>query len=158
MKHLLFICSQNRLRSPTAEQVFSAYPGVVCASAGLNHDAENPVTPELLEWAEIVFVMEKAHRNRLSARFRRYLGRARIVCLDIPDDYGFMDPVLVRLLEAEPSVLDLLAEDPFEGARPRFVRARVWDYRFGDVERWEERDEYWVIEELGAYSPTLRGY
>ena len=100
MKHLLFICSQNRLRSPTAEQVFSAYPGVVCASAGLNHDAENPVTPELLEWAEIVFVMEKAHRNRLSARIRRYLGRARIVCLDIPDDYGFMDPVLVRLLEA----------------------------------------------------------
>jgi len=101
MKHLLFICSQNRLRSPTAEQVFSSCSGVECASAGLNHDAENPVTPELLEWSEIIFVMEKAHRNRLSSKFKRYLGNARVVCLDIPDDYEFMDPVLVRVLKSK---------------------------------------------------------
>jgi predicted protein tyrosine phosphatase len=99
LKRVLFICSQNRLRSPTAEQVFSAYPGLECSSAGLNHDAEYPVTPELLEWAEIIFVMEKAHRNKLSSKFKRHLGKARIVCLDIPDDYEFMDPVLVRLLK-----------------------------------------------------------
>lgn len=100
-KRVLFICSQNRLRSPTAEQVFSSYPDLECASAGLNHDAENPVTPELLEWAEIIFVMEKAHRRKLAVKFRRHLGKARIVCLDIPDEYGFMDPVLVRLLKAK---------------------------------------------------------
>jgi predicted protein tyrosine phosphatase len=101
MKRVLFICSQNRLRSPTAEQVFSSYAGIECASAGLNHDAENPVTPELLEWADIVFVMEKSHRNKLTSKFKQHLGSARLVCLDIPDDYEFMDPILVRLLKSK---------------------------------------------------------
>lgn len=101
MKHVLFICSQNRLRSPTAEQVFSSWPGLECSSAGLNNDAENPVTPELLEWAHVIFVMEKAHRNKLSSKFKPYLRNARIVCLDIPDDYEFMDPVLVQLLKSK---------------------------------------------------------
>jgi len=69
-------------------------------SAGLNHDAENPVTPELLEWANLIFVMEKAHRNKLSSKFKRHLSNKRIICLDIPDEYAFMEPSLVRLLQA----------------------------------------------------------
>ena len=103
MKHVLFICSQNRLRSPTAEQIFSTYPDIECSSGGLNHDAENPVTAELLEWAELIFVMEKAHRNKLSSKFKRELLNKRVVCLDIPDNYAFMDPVLVRLLHTKVS-------------------------------------------------------
>lgn len=99
MKHLLFICSQNRLRSPTAEAVFSERHGIEVASAGLNHDAEQTVTPELLEWATIIFVMEKSHLNRLRSRFRNYLNGQRVVCLHIPDEYEYMDPYLVRILE-----------------------------------------------------------
>jgi predicted protein tyrosine phosphatase len=99
-RNVLFICSQNRLRSPTAEQVFANWPGVETSSAGLNNDAENPVTPELLRWADIVFVMERAHRNKLSAKFKPYLDRVRIICLEIPDDYEFMDPELIQLLKA----------------------------------------------------------
>lgn len=99
MKRVLFICSQNRLRSPTAEQVFSSREDLECSSAGLNHDAENPVTAELVQWAELIFVMEKAHRNKLRARFKQHLAGARVICLDIPDEYPFMDPELVRLLE-----------------------------------------------------------
>jgi len=95
----LFICSRNRWRSPTAEHVFSEYQGLECASAGLSADAENPVTPDLLEWAEVIFVMEKKHRAKLTAEFQRHLGRARIVCLDIPDKFRFMDPALVELLK-----------------------------------------------------------
>jgi predicted protein tyrosine phosphatase len=101
MKNVLFICSQNRLRSPTAEQVFSSRQNIECSSAGLNHDAENPVTPELVEWAEIIFVMEKAHRNKLTSKFKKFLNNKRVICLDIPDDYEFMDPVLVTLLKAK---------------------------------------------------------
>jgi len=99
MKRVLFICSQNRLRSPTAGQVFSGRPGIECESAGLNNDADNPVTPELVEWAELILVMEKAHRSKLSAKVGRHLKNARVVCLDIPDKFDFMDPVLVRLLK-----------------------------------------------------------
>jgi predicted protein tyrosine phosphatase len=98
LRHVLFICGKNRLRSPTAEQVFASHPGVECMSAGLNHDAENPVTPEWLDWADLIFVMERAHRKKMSAKFKPYLLNKPIVCLDIPDDYAFMDPQLVRLL------------------------------------------------------------
>ncbi|MDN4057281.1 low molecular weight protein tyrosine phosphatase family protein [Massilia sp. YIM B02769] len=95
----LFICTHNRLRSPTAEQVFATWPGIETDSAGVGADADMPLAPEQLDWAEIVFVMEKLHRSRLSAKFRRHLNGKRIVCLDIPDDYDYMQPELVRLLE-----------------------------------------------------------
>ena len=99
MKRVLFVCSQNRLRSPTAEQVFSRWDGVETMSAGLNNDADEQLSAELVEWADIIFVMERQHRSKLLKRFKRHL-RARLICLDIPDDYEFMDPQLVRLLEA----------------------------------------------------------
>ena len=97
--NVLFVCSQNKLRSPTAEQVFSRWPGIEVDSAGLNNDAENPVTPENVAWADIIFVMEKTQRNKLSKKYRKHL-RARVVCLGIPDEYDFMDEALVALLQA----------------------------------------------------------
>ncbi|MBU2380348.1 MAG: low molecular weight protein tyrosine phosphatase family protein [Alphaproteobacteria bacterium] len=99
MTNLLFLCSRNRLRSPTAERVFANWPKVETASAGLAPDADEPCTAELVEWADIIFVMERAHRARLQKRFRASLKTARVVCLDISDDYGFMQPELVALLE-----------------------------------------------------------
>ena len=101
MKRVLFVCSQNRLRSPTAEQVFSGRPGFEVASAGLNPEAETPVSADLLEWADVIFVMERAHRDKLSKKFRAQLKSKRVICLDIPDELEFMDPALVRLLEAK---------------------------------------------------------
>ena len=74
--------------------------GLEVASAGLNNDAENPTTPELVAWADVIFVMERAHRNKLQKRFKKHL-RARVICLDIPDEYEFMDEGLVRLLNAK---------------------------------------------------------
>lgn len=97
---VLFLCSQNRLRSPTAEQVFADWPGIEVASAGLNHDAECPLTPELLQWAQKIFVMERAQRTRLSTRFRPWLDGKQVICLNIPDDYAYMQPALVALLQA----------------------------------------------------------
>jgi predicted protein tyrosine phosphatase len=59
LKNILFVCSQNKLRSPTAEQVFAEWPGIEVSSAGTNNDAENPLSTELIEWADILFVMER---------------------------------------------------------------------------------------------------
>lgn len=101
MRNVLFICSQNLLRSPTAEQVFCSWPGIETASAGLNKGAQHPVTPELLKWADLIFVMERVHRSKLSARFKPHLGDTRVICLEIPDDFEYMDPLLVKLLEAK---------------------------------------------------------
>lgn len=101
MKKALFICGRNRLRSPTAEQVFARWPGVETDSAGLAPDADVEVSTEQIEWADIVFVMEKAHRTKLTQRFGKTLKGKRLVCLDIPDEYEFMQPELVRRLEAK---------------------------------------------------------
>lgn len=98
MLNVLFICGKNKLRSPTAEQLFATYPGVECASAGLSHEADNPVTGELVEWADLIFVMEKAQRSRLTEKFRAHINGQRIICLDIPDAYTFMAPALIDLL------------------------------------------------------------
>lgn len=100
-RNLLFVCSQNKLRSPTAEQVFSQYPGIEALSAGTNNDADTPLDAELVDWADIIFAMERMHVSKLRGRFRKYLDGKRVICLDIPDDYEFMDPGLVRLLEAK---------------------------------------------------------
>ena len=83
------------------EQVFASHPGVECTSAGTNHDADNPLTPELIEWAEIIFVMEETHRNKVTSKFRQYLANKRVICLDIPDEYEYMDTELIRLLKAK---------------------------------------------------------
>ena len=99
MKNVLFVCSQNRLRSPTAEQVFSSRPDLEVSSAGTNNDADNPLTSELVAWADVIVVMEKTHRSKVRKRFRSSLNGKRLICLDIPDDFGFMDPALVKLLQ-----------------------------------------------------------
>ncbi len=99
MLRALFVCSQNRLRSPTAEQVFANVPGLEVDSAGLNNDAETPLGPEQVLWADVIFVMEKAHRNKLSKRFKQQLDGKRVICLNIPDDYEFLSPALVKLLQ-----------------------------------------------------------
>ena len=101
VKHVLFICGKNKWRSPTAEQVFAEHPGIECASAGLSHDAETPISGELVEWAELIFVMEKEHKAKLAARFNAHLAGKRVVCLGIPDNYKFMEPALIKLLRSK---------------------------------------------------------
>jgi predicted protein tyrosine phosphatase len=97
--NVLFVCSRNRLRSPTAEQVFAGYPGIETDSAGLAPDADVPLSSDQVHWADLIAVMEKRHRGALNRRFARVLAGTRVVCLDIPDDYQFMQPELVALLE-----------------------------------------------------------
>jgi predicted protein tyrosine phosphatase len=99
LKHILFICGSNKLRSPTAEQVFSKLPNIETDSAGLNADSDQRVSPEQIEWADIIFVMEKSQRVKLAKQFQKHLNGKRVVCLDILDQYSFMRPELVALLE-----------------------------------------------------------
>lgn len=99
MKKLLFICGKNRLRSSTAEHIFSQKPGLEVASAGIDRDADEPVSGALLEWADVIFVMESGHLTRLRRRFRQHLKAQRIIRLGIKDEYEYMDPELVEILE-----------------------------------------------------------
>ncbi|MBI4922204.1 MAG: phosphotyrosine protein phosphatase [Devosia nanyangense] len=100
MTNALFVCSRNRKRSPTAEVVFATWPDVETDSAGLDRGAEIPLSAEQLDWADLIFVMERKHRAKLTQMFRARLNGKRIICLDIPDEYEFMAPELVARLEA----------------------------------------------------------
>ena len=99
MPNVLFVCSRNRLRSPTAERVFAGRNGIETDSAGLAPDADTVLTSDQVQWADVIFVMEKQHRTKLAQRFKADLKGKRVVCLDIPDNYEFMQPELVELLE-----------------------------------------------------------
>ena len=98
IRRVLFLCSRNRLRSPTAEQVFGAWPNLEVDSAGLADDADVVLSTDQLDWAELIVVMESGHRRRLQARHRTRLKGKKIICLDIPDRYAFMQRELVETL------------------------------------------------------------
>jgi len=99
MTNVLFICSQNKLRSPTAESVFCDVSGWDVRSAGLNNDAEVHISSEDVLWAEYIFVMEQTHTRKLKKKFKSILNKQHVICLGIPDDYEYMDEELVNILK-----------------------------------------------------------
>jgi predicted protein tyrosine phosphatase len=125
-RRILFVCSQNKLRSPTAEAVFANHPEVDVDSAGLNHDAVIPLSPEHIEWADLILVMEKSHQNRLSKSFRKYLTGKRVIVLNIPDDYDYMEPALGGSPEA--SLCTIHSSERLT-MRLRRVRGKKWRKR-----------------------------
>jgi len=99
--HLLFLCSRNRWRSPTAESLFRAHPHFSARSAGTADSARIKVTLCHVEWADTIFCMEKKHADILRSRFPEAVAEKSVVVLGIPDDFEFMDPELIALLRAE---------------------------------------------------------
>jgi predicted protein tyrosine phosphatase len=97
--NLLFICSRNQWRSPTAEVIWSKSPDYNSRSAGTSPKAKRTVGPMDIRWADIIFVMESKHKNRLKAQFTRMLDHKPLHVLDIPDEYLFMDEDLITELK-----------------------------------------------------------
>ena len=98
---LLFVCSRNQWRSPTAEALFRDHPAYEARSAGTEHGARIKLTAGHVGWADLVFCMEKAHAARVQEKFSQELGAKPLIVLRITDDYEFMDPALVDLLRTE---------------------------------------------------------
>lgn len=96
---LLFICSRNLWRSPTAESLFRNHPRYEARSAGIANSARIKLTAGLMGWADIIFCMEKKHAQAVQERFAGELGDKPLITLRIPDEYPFMDPELVALLK-----------------------------------------------------------
>lgn len=97
--NVLFVCSRNQWRSPTAERVFRHHPLMAVRSAGTSPNARRPLGEADLRWADVVLVMESKHRDRIRAAHPQLTTHATIHVLDIPDDYQFMDPELVEIFE-----------------------------------------------------------
>lgn len=96
---VLVVCSRNQWRSPTAEKLINGMPGFEARSAGTSAAARVRVNERHIAWAGIILVMEHHHARRLREMFGDALAGKPIHCLDVPDDYQFMDPELVALLQ-----------------------------------------------------------
>lgn len=104
--NILFICSRNRWRSPTAEAIFRNDQFNSVRSAGTEPSAVKKVNEKDIRWANLIFVMESKHRDRIVERFANAIEKKKIIVLDIPDDYKYMDPELIEVLKI--SVLPFL--------------------------------------------------
>ena len=100
VRNVLFICRWNRSRSATAERIYAKRPDLDVRSAGTSNDALVRVNQRMLEWADTIFIMETEQRRALEEMFPAHPVLERLICLDIPDDYVFLQPELVSLLEA----------------------------------------------------------
>ncbi|MEG3929661.1 methyltransferase domain-containing protein [Microcoleus sp. T3_B1] len=98
---ILFVCSRNKWRSLTAEKICEKVSGYSVRSAGTEKGARIRVTEGLLGWADLIFVMEKKHGDRLRSKFPESLEGKKVICLQIPDNYEYMEPELVELLQAK---------------------------------------------------------
>ena len=98
--NILFICSRNQWRSPTGELVWKKTPGLFVRSAGTSPRAKRTVSAKDITWADIIFVMEKKHKNRIKAAFPAPCKYAKIIVLDIPDDYQYGDPDLMDIIRS----------------------------------------------------------
>lgn len=109
---VLFVCTANKLRSPTAEAVFRDHPGLEVLSAGTDPDAPTPLSREVVASVDLIIAMETHHRERIRKKYKLRPADGRIITLHIPDEYERDDPALVKLLEkkAGPIIRQVLAE------------------------------------------------
>ena len=96
---LLFLCSKNKRRSLTAEKIFNGMNDHIVRSVGTEINSRVKVTAGLLGWADIIFCMEKKHRRRLNDKYKDVISDKNVICLNIPDEYDFMDE---RLIDTNP--------------------------------------------------------
>lgn len=97
MPNLLFICSKNQWRSPTAELLFKNHPIHDARSAGTSDKARIKVSQKLIDWADVLFFMERKHLDIVKQRFQ--LDNQTVIVLDIEDNYLFNDPELLEILK-----------------------------------------------------------
>ena len=97
-ENLLFVCSRNKWRSPTAERVYYQ-KGFSVRYAGTSPNAKRTVSANDIRWSSYIFVMEKKHKQRLIAKFKPLTEHKKIIILDIPDDYQYMDEELIEILQ-----------------------------------------------------------
>lgn len=98
--NILFVCSQNKRRSLTAEKLFDGINGHCVRSAGTEKNSRIKVTPGVIGWADLIFCFEKKHLRRLREKYSEEVSGKQIVTLNIPDDFGYMDEELQDILHS----------------------------------------------------------
>ncbi|MET0570107.1 MAG: protein tyrosine phosphatase [Pedobacter agri] len=95
---ILFVCSRNKWRSATAETIYKNHSEHQVRSAGTEPSARIKLNAKHVIWADLIFVMEKKHKRRIKEKFSEEIVDKKIVIMDIPDEYQYMDKELIEEL------------------------------------------------------------
>lgn len=98
--NVLFVCSRNKWRSRTAEDLYKNSRQHNVRSAGTAASAQVKVSEKLLLWADIIFVMEKRHRDQVRERYANVIEDKSLIILNIADEYQYMDEELVEIIKS----------------------------------------------------------
>jgi len=96
LENILFVCTANRMRSRTAEDLYKDDRRFKVQSAGTSSFADSILTGEMLQWADLIVVMEKRHRDFIRKNFPGESRGKEIAILNIPDMFDYMEPALVK--------------------------------------------------------------
>ncbi len=99
-EQLLFVCSRNQWRSPTAAALFKDRDLYAARSAGTSDSARIKITAGLINWADRLFVMEKRHLAIIHRKYGKEIEGKSIVVLNTTDDYQYMDSELIEILKS----------------------------------------------------------
>jgi protein-tyrosine phosphatase len=106
--NILFVCSKNLSRSPTAEMIYKDHSGLNVKSAGTESStgAEQfegseqstaiELTAENINWSDLIFAMEEKHKQTMIEKFPFEIKQKKIIVLGIQDKYKFMDDELIE--------------------------------------------------------------
>lgn len=126
---ILFVCSRNKWRSPTAEEIYKRHPQISVKSGGVSTKGNHQVNEKDLKWADLIIFMENGHRAKLMAQYRGSIDFPYTEVLNIPDEYQYMDNDLVEILKVQ---VDYLLKKHF-GIEPLFAPDRRWPAAPGET-------------------------
>lgn len=96
---VLCVCTAGLLRSPTAAVVLANDFDCNTRCAGISQEhALIPVDEVLLTWAEEIVCMDKEQERRIKSLLKKLNIERSIICFDIPDQYGYKNPILVQMI------------------------------------------------------------
>ena len=92
------MCRQNRVRSTTAELVYATRPDLEVRSAGVAEYAAVPLTQEMFDWADQIFVFSKWQLQLVQERFQSFTANKPVVCINVTDRFEYKSPKLIKKL------------------------------------------------------------
>jgi predicted protein tyrosine phosphatase len=93
---LLFICNIGQNRSKTAAEIFSKSYETKYFGIYIEYSKK---AKELLDWADVVFVMEEHQRKFIADNYPKQYITKRILNLEIIDSYKYNQPELIKILK-----------------------------------------------------------
>lgn len=116
--------------------------------------------PENASWQEYGFAGKPGEVHRWPRQWAPYHLRLDwgmwFLALGSRAQLRWFEPFLFRLLAADPATLRLLAHDPFDGDRPAWVRARIFDYRYSSWRELRTEKVWWVRSPAGTLVDPLQ--